>query len=340
MYYDGWNLIQECDASGGEIARYIHGTRVDELVGRITPVGTSYYHHDALGSTIALSDGTGNVTERYSYDVFGAPVFKDGAGNTVSSSASGNRFLFTGREYIQQIALYDYRNRFYSPEFGRFLQTDPLRFAGKDMNIYRYVGNGVVSGRDPTGLCDDDGDTGGDDPFTLDITTGISSPLPTLPEEPLPPPPEAGGSDNTSGGADVSNSGAGTGTAIGRATNLPIDTTYTDNGHANPNGIYITHFGPGTNIGGWDPDNDTGTNRGVGNHENPLDDNSLAISQSLARDSGLHVGDPVYINGQYIGNYDDTPRDPGRVDVYDRNNSVNNVYWSGMYWGATISNHP
>jgi RHS repeat-associated protein len=152
FYYDGWNLIQECDASGGEIARYVHGIRVDELVARITPVGTSYYYHDAPGSTIALSDGSGNVTERYSYDVYGAPAFKGGNGNAVSSSATGNRFLFTGREYIQEIALYDYRNRFYSAVLGRFLQTDSKRFTAGDANLYRYVTNNPVSRSDPTGL--------------------------------------------------------------------------------------------------------------------------------------------------------------------------------------------
>ena len=39
-----------------------------------------------------------------------------------------NRFLFTGREYLKEVNLYDYRNRIYSPELGRFLQTDPIGF--------------------------------------------------------------------------------------------------------------------------------------------------------------------------------------------------------------------
>lgn len=32
-----------------------------------------YYHHDGLGSTIALTDSTGSVVESYTYDVFGQP---------------------------------------------------------------------------------------------------------------------------------------------------------------------------------------------------------------------------------------------------------------------------
>ena len=108
----------------------------------------------------------------------------DGDGNGVSSSASGNRFLFTGREYLPELGLYDYRHRIYSPDLGRFLQTDPIRFgrtlragwkssirhrlgrhryrvlpsrvAGRnefaDTNLYRYVRNAPAVSTDPSGL--------------------------------------------------------------------------------------------------------------------------------------------------------------------------------------------
>jgi hypothetical protein len=38
-------------------------------------------------------------------------------------------------------------------EFCLFLQSHPIRFQGGDVNIYRYVGNGVLIGIDPFGLC-------------------------------------------------------------------------------------------------------------------------------------------------------------------------------------------
>lgn len=34
--------------------------------------------------------------------------------------------MFTGREFLKEVGLYDYRNRVYSQELGRFLQTDPI----------------------------------------------------------------------------------------------------------------------------------------------------------------------------------------------------------------------
>ena len=64
-----------------------------------------------------------------------------------------NASIIAGREYIAQLGLYDYRNKVYSPVYGRFLQTDPIRFQGGDHNIYRYCGNNPINGTDPLGLC-------------------------------------------------------------------------------------------------------------------------------------------------------------------------------------------
>ncbi len=70
-------------------------------------------------------------------------------------TATGNRFLFTGREYFSVVGLYNYRNRFYLPSLGRFLQADPIGFAGDPANLYRYCANNPANWSDPYGL---DGD--------------------------------------------------------------------------------------------------------------------------------------------------------------------------------------
>lgn len=48
--------------------------------------------------------------------------------------------------------MHDYRNRVYSSDLGRFLQVDPIGFAGDSGNLYRYVGNAVTRWSDPSGL--------------------------------------------------------------------------------------------------------------------------------------------------------------------------------------------
>jgi len=159
--YDGWNLIEERDAAGALQQVYVHGAGVDELLAKITTTGVVYYHADALGSTVALTNETGNLVESATYDTFGAATIRNAAGSVISVSSVANRFLFTGREWLKDAAIYDYRNRVYSPALGRFLQTDPIRFGAGDGNIYRYCENSATNRIDPFGLwslCDDGGE--------------------------------------------------------------------------------------------------------------------------------------------------------------------------------------
>jgi RHS repeat-associated protein len=151
--YDGWNLIGEYDTFGNEQVHYIYGPGSDEPLCMVNSDGTYYYHQDGNGNVAALTDESGSVVESYAYDPYGKPTIYAPNGTVRSTSAVGNRFMFSGREYIPQFGLYDYRNRVYSPVYGRFLQTDPIRFQGGDYNIYRYCGNSPVNYSDPDGLC-------------------------------------------------------------------------------------------------------------------------------------------------------------------------------------------
>lgn len=57
--YDGWNLLAEYSSTGAWQAKYIHGAMVDEMLARTDASGTVYYHQDALGSTVALTNSAG-----------------------------------------------------------------------------------------------------------------------------------------------------------------------------------------------------------------------------------------------------------------------------------------
>ena len=95
-----------------------------------------------------------------------------------------NASIIAGREYIAQLGLYDYRNRVYSPVYGRFLQTDPIRFQGGDHNIYRYCGNNPINGTDPLRLC------GG--PFSPSVVSQVTGAPDTSDPGPIQSYPSAG----------------------------------------------------------------------------------------------------------------------------------------------------
>ena len=70
--------------------------------------------------------------------------------NHTAKSACGNRFLFQGREYDYDTALYYFRARWYEPETGRWLSPDPIGISG-GLNLYAFCGNDPVNFVDPEG---------------------------------------------------------------------------------------------------------------------------------------------------------------------------------------------
>ena len=149
--YDGWDLIAEYSGTT-PIAEYIHGPGTDETLARATAIGTVYYTVDALNSVATLTDGSGNVVEKYRYTAFGQPTIYDATGtNILFESAYGNRFAFQGREWFAEINLTDHRNRYYSPELNRWLNRDPSAEKG-GINLYYYVWNNPIGLIDSLGL--------------------------------------------------------------------------------------------------------------------------------------------------------------------------------------------
>jgi RHS repeat-associated protein len=154
FYYDGWNLIQEGPGASSASRTYVHGGRVDEILQsrNVTTGQVAYHHYDARGHAILLTNSSGGIMEQYEYDAFGKPYFFNSTAQPLNSSTFENRFLFTGREYLSELKLYDYRNRMYHPELGRFLQPDPKHFEAGDYNLYRYCHNDPINKVDPDGL--------------------------------------------------------------------------------------------------------------------------------------------------------------------------------------------
>jgi RHS repeat-associated protein len=167
--WDGWDLVQEYHMSGSnavEDASYLYGP-----TGLVKNLKTNnYYYQDGSGSTSHLADSSGHLLEWYRYDLQGTPFFYNASDTQLSTSSYSVRHLFTGQQWSSDLGLYDLRNRFYSPDIGRFLQPDPIGFRGGS-NLYRHCGNNPVKWSDPSGLANSDGQTYSEDRV---IVTGSS----------------------------------------------------------------------------------------------------------------------------------------------------------------------
>ncbi len=116
---------------------YVYGLDLISVTGRTG--SQTYFLSDGLGSTVNLTDGSGNTTATFAYDVFG---------ELRPPSSPANQWLFTGEQRDPDSGLYYLRARYYDPAVGRFLSQDPLPTG----NLYAYVGNNPVNLIDPAGL--------------------------------------------------------------------------------------------------------------------------------------------------------------------------------------------
>jgi len=108
---------------------------------QISASGTPlYYHQDQLGSTRAMTNGSGNVVATYLYDAYG---------NVISSTGTvSNPLQFAGAYSDAESGLLYLRARYYDPASGSFLTEDPL----SALQPYAYAGDSPLNLVDPSGL--------------------------------------------------------------------------------------------------------------------------------------------------------------------------------------------
>ncbi len=137
------NVVGEYDGSGNLLAHYSHGLGLESMAN--PTAGSLYYDFDALGSTAGLSNAGGIYLNQYAYLPFGE--------NVLTTEGVANAFEYVGQWGVMAEGNgLDYmRARFYSEGDGRFVQPDPIGFAG-GINIYAYTTNSPVNYYDPSGM--------------------------------------------------------------------------------------------------------------------------------------------------------------------------------------------
>jgi RHS repeat-associated protein len=119
-----------------------------------------YFHMDHLGSVDAITNESGGVVLRLSFDAFGkrrAPVTWSGGlvqGDWLTVAAISHR-AYTYHEQLDNVELIHMNGRVYDPNIGRFISADPniqSPFNSQSFNRYSYVMNNPLSMTDPTGF--------------------------------------------------------------------------------------------------------------------------------------------------------------------------------------------
>ena len=140
--------VAELDSAGNVSARFVHaeGSNVPELM--VTTAATFRLVTDHLGSVRLVIDvGTGAVVQELAYDAWGRVVLDTNPGL--------QPFGFAGGLYEPETGLVRFGARDYDAEVGRWTSKDPLRFEGRDSNLFAYVHSDPQNRRDPSGLQED-----------------------------------------------------------------------------------------------------------------------------------------------------------------------------------------
>jgi RHS repeat-associated protein/uncharacterized repeat protein (TIGR01451 family) len=136
--YDEGGISAEYNQSNALVATYLAAPTRDAQL-EVTRGGQRYYPTvDGLGSITGLTDSTGTLVQRNTYDAYG---------NRSTTGTVLDPFGFTGKRLDPTTGWYDYGLRQYDPGTGRFASPDPLPGPSR----YAYASGDPVNLTDPSG---------------------------------------------------------------------------------------------------------------------------------------------------------------------------------------------
>jgi RHS repeat-associated protein len=141
VYDRSGNLIAEMDSvSGSVLAEYIW---LDGTPLAFVQSGQTYHVHvDHLGSPKALTDASGQVVWKADYNPFGKA--------SITNQGPTFNLRFPGQYFDAETGLHHNWRRYYDPETGRYITSDPIGQAG-GINTYAYALSNPIGNADPTG---------------------------------------------------------------------------------------------------------------------------------------------------------------------------------------------
>ena len=161
--YSAAEIVAVYDISDSLSQEFVYGQVIDEVLmleqadvldfdgdSNTSELTRSFYHRNALGSVMEITEMDEDVAVSYRYDPYGAVTITRNS-TVESSDPLGQSVMYTGRWLDEETNLMHYRARAYRPVTGRFLQRDPLRYLAGP-NLYLYAQSSPARYVDPQGL--------------------------------------------------------------------------------------------------------------------------------------------------------------------------------------------
>ena len=104
-----------CKTTDGVTTKYVYGRG---LIGEEVGGAFKTYHFDCRGSTVAITNAVGSITDTFAYDTYGKCISRTGTSSVI--------FGYNGRDGVvtDDNDLIYMRARYYSPEMRRFVNAD------------------------------------------------------------------------------------------------------------------------------------------------------------------------------------------------------------------------
>ncbi|WP_372370415.1 RHS repeat-associated core domain-containing protein [Candidatus Uabimicrobium sp. HlEnr_7] len=168
FFYSDWRVIEQRQQTGevgqqlgDEIVsrQFVDGNGIDEHLQLRVFNGENasefeelYFHENARGDVVALTNDVGDIALALEYSSYGVPYVVDDAGELEEfADFESVVYGFQGRRIDEETSLMYFRNRFYNPEAGRWLQRDPLGYVDS-YGLYEAFGGNPFNYSDPYGL--------------------------------------------------------------------------------------------------------------------------------------------------------------------------------------------
>lgn len=141
------SYLMETDENDATTAVYTNGPgQFGPVISQRRGANSHFFHRDALGSVVDVTDAAQGATDSYLYKAYGEILAASG------STITPFRFVGSlGYYYDLDLAQYYIRARQYHPVLARWLSVDPIEDEAGAVNAYAYVQSNPVTYVDPSG---------------------------------------------------------------------------------------------------------------------------------------------------------------------------------------------